>query len=386
MTLDKIAAKIKDFSQNIILLYAFNATGKTLLSVKYKELNRTKSKEKDVKGAQTGIYYNAFSEDLFIWDNDIENDETDIKLEIKFSSLNAYHTFIDESKVMETLVPFNPKYRFRFNPVVKKNDKGEAVEEQPELGYGSVTFYLAKDKTRTPIKISRGEEHIFVFCFFMTLASVEDWNGIEGKYIYIDDPVSSLDDNNIYITASILLNLIKQNYKNKKIIISTHHMGLLSILDNKLRGGQWIPNTPKKKEDSKGDVICKYEYEYIIRFLEKSNDDKYKLVGKSNGIRLHHLLLLDILTKAKKNKNIYPYHFALLRQLLENINSFIGKQGFNYVLKEIGRVNPNEDSDIINSIVHERDYTLKISELESSQKDLLEDIVYKLTTKFSFSI
>lgn len=373
MNLDKITAQIKGFNQNIILLYAFNATGKTRLSVEYKEHNRTKSKNKDEKGKQTGIYYNAFSEDLFQWDNDIENDEANVKLEIKPSSLNTYHSFIDEHKILETLAPFNPKYRFKFNPI---------NEEKPEQGHGSITFYLAEDETETAIKISRGEERIFVFCFFMALASVEDWNGEEGKYIYIDDPVSSLDDNNIHITASILLELIKQNYRNKKIIISTHHMGLLSILDNKLKSGEYVTET-KEGDDN---VIRRLEYKYLVRFLERSADGKHKLVGKSNGMRLYHLLLLDILNTAVKSKEIYPYHFALLRQLLETINSFIGKQGFNYVLKKIGRTDENKDSDIINSIVHERDYTLKISELDLSQKELLEDIVNKLIIKFSFSI
>src|SRR5690606_41643795 len=63
--------------ENIILVYAFNATGKTRLSVAYK--NFTKSEN---EGNHTGVYYNAFSEDLFIWENDEDNYNENIRLNI----------------------------------------------------------------------------------------------------------------------------------------------------------------------------------------------------------------------------------------------------------------------------------------------------------------
>ncbi len=37
MDLSQIAKQIKDASENIFLIYAFNSTGKTRLSVEYKE-------------------------------------------------------------------------------------------------------------------------------------------------------------------------------------------------------------------------------------------------------------------------------------------------------------------------------------------------------------
>lgn len=67
MNLLEIAKKIKDFGENksIVLIYAFNSTGKTRLSVAYKELTKNEN-----NGKHAGVYYNAFSEDLFVWDND----------------------------------------------------------------------------------------------------------------------------------------------------------------------------------------------------------------------------------------------------------------------------------------------------------------------------
>jgi wobble nucleotide-excising tRNase len=50
------------------------------------------------------------------------------------------------------------------------------------------------------IKISRGEENIFVWSFFLAIAGLaidNDENYKWVKTIYIDDPISSLDDNNV---------------------------------------------------------------------------------------------------------------------------------------------------------------------------------------------
>ena len=108
-TLKEIAQALKDIKENIILIYAFNATGKTQLSVEYKNISKTKESE------HTGVYYNAFSEDLFVWDNDIENGEQNIKLDIKFGSLNQFHTSFTEEDIYRKLVPYNHKYDFYFN-------------------------------------------------------------------------------------------------------------------------------------------------------------------------------------------------------------------------------------------------------------------------------
>ena len=61
------------------------------------------------------------------------------------------------------------------------------------------------------IKVSRGEENIFVWCFFLAIMQLvvdkeESYSWV--KYIYIDDPISSLDDNNVIAVASHLANLM----------------------------------------------------------------------------------------------------------------------------------------------------------------------------------
>src|SRR5690625_7718649 len=54
-----------------ILLFAFNGTGKTRLSMAFKELGKQGDGEEETRDT---LYFNAFTEDLFYWDNDLEND------------------------------------------------------------------------------------------------------------------------------------------------------------------------------------------------------------------------------------------------------------------------------------------------------------------------
>ena len=70
-----ISEQIISSDKNIVLVYAFNGTGKTRLSVKYKDLSKANN-----GGKHAGVYYNAYSEDLFYWQNDAENTGEQIRL------------------------------------------------------------------------------------------------------------------------------------------------------------------------------------------------------------------------------------------------------------------------------------------------------------------
>ena len=87
MELKEIAKTIKEAKENIFLVYAFNGTGKTRLSKEYKDLT------KDADGNHTGVYYNAYSEDLFRWNNDEPNKNENIRLEVVNSSLSTLYQY-----------------------------------------------------------------------------------------------------------------------------------------------------------------------------------------------------------------------------------------------------------------------------------------------------
>ena len=63
----------------------------------------------------------------------------------------------------------------------------------------------------------------------------------ELKYIFIDDPISSLDDNNAIDVALELVKLIKSSKnKNLHFIISTHHALFYNVLHNGLDNAEKI--------------------------------------------------------------------------------------------------------------------------------------------------
>ncbi len=73
-SLTEIAQSLKDANKKVQLIYAFNGTGKTRLSREFRLLVAPKDVEReDELEEESGIkvlYYNAFTEDLFYWDNE----------------------------------------------------------------------------------------------------------------------------------------------------------------------------------------------------------------------------------------------------------------------------------------------------------------------------
>lgn len=373
--IQNIATKIAGLNKNIVLVYAFNGTGKTRLSVSYKDVTKAKN-----KGSHSGVYYNAYSEDLFVWDNDEENDGANIKLNLLQSSLNQFHSALDEDKIREKLSAYKPNFDFDFK-----------FYENIEAGIEHITFYIKKEETAkeenpepqnnlteelelpsSPIKISRGEQQIFIWCFFLALFDVEGWTG-EGKqssHFFIDDPVSSLDDHNIFVTISSLMDLIDQHYKERKIVITTHHIGFFSIL------ADWL---------SRGEKAKKYENQIDIYKLKKNNEI-VELVAPRKEVFLYHLELLSVLKKAIDDEKIYVYHFALLRQILENISSFLGVRNFSFVLKEIGFNDEHKLAQLINIMSHKTVFRYELREPVPDNKKDIEDIFEAIQKKYNFKL
>ena len=55
------------------MLYAYNGTGKTRLSTEFRDFGKRRDAAGEVVEQDT-LYFNAYTEDLFNWDNDLEND------------------------------------------------------------------------------------------------------------------------------------------------------------------------------------------------------------------------------------------------------------------------------------------------------------------------
>ena len=95
--LKEIAQELKDNKKKVQLIYAFNGMGKTRLSREFKKLIAPKANggEDDDEADQSELsrnkilYYNAFTEDLFYWDNDLA-DDAEPKLKIQPNSFTDW--------------------------------------------------------------------------------------------------------------------------------------------------------------------------------------------------------------------------------------------------------------------------------------------------------
>jgi ABC-type amino acid transport substrate-binding protein len=77
-TLTELPSSCKDANKKVQLIYAFNGTGKTRLSRAFKQLIAPKAEGEEAQASDLAdkkiLYYSAFTEDLFYWDNDLERD------------------------------------------------------------------------------------------------------------------------------------------------------------------------------------------------------------------------------------------------------------------------------------------------------------------------
>ncbi|MEQ7420739.1 AAA family ATPase [Xanthomonas campestris pv. campestris] len=359
MTLNEIAGTLRDSDAPIILVYAFNATGKTQLSVAYK--NATKQED----GGHSGVYYNAYSEDLFVWDNDEQNEGGGIRLRVLPSSLSRFHALLTEDNIRVKLRAYKPKFGFTIN----------LHEDDPEKGVESIIFFIPSqnpDVTQLPIKISRGEERIFVWCFFLALFEVEGWADQQASHFFIDDPVSSLDDHNIFIAAATLFDLIESHFNKRKIFVTTHHLGLFSILSD------WLTKGERKDKFKKNGKPL-----YNINILS-SKSGQLKLENCRKDVFLYHLRMLQVLSGARSTNDVRAYHFALLRQVLENVASFLGVGQFGYVLDQIGINEPNRVADIVNALSHKKVYYFESDIVVSDNLEIFNEVMDGLLTKYNF--
>lgn len=132
-TLTEIAKFLKASNKQVQLIYGFNSTGKTRLSSEFKELIAPKNTEIEDEEAKTNIiYYNAFIEDLFYWDNDL-NKDIDRKLKIEPNKYTKW-VLIDQGKANDITYHFQrytsdkltPHFNGDFSEVHFSFERGDA--------------------------------------------------------------------------------------------------------------------------------------------------------------------------------------------------------------------------------------------------------------------
>lgn len=96
-SLPKLVDRFRDDLRtgDFVLVYAFNGTGKTRLSMEFKERGK-----KGGDDQRDTLYFNAFTEDLFSWDNDLDKDQTRIlKLNSASNFFNGFKELALEERI-----------------------------------------------------------------------------------------------------------------------------------------------------------------------------------------------------------------------------------------------------------------------------------------------
>lgn len=403
-TLGGLVTRFRDDlkTNDFVLLYAYNGIGKTRTSMAFKEKGKKKIKVelKDNKGnvvldkkgkpktddiiVGDTLYFNAFTEDLFVWDNDLEYDTSrilqmnaqskffsgfkELALDEKiFAYLERYATFDFDIDYDNWRITFkkqvkNPKY----NPKNPNNTEPEYIIEPN-------------------IKISRGEENIFVWCVFLAISELAIDAEEEGtyswvKYIYVDDPISSLDDNNAIAVASDLAKLLKRAVTKEiedsgekrivekdeaekvKIVVSSHHSLFFNVMCNELK-----------------------RFTHNRYFLHKNSEETHTLQKTDDTPFFHHVAVLSELKQATKSGKVNTYHFNSLRSILEKTATFFGLDDFGKCIYGIDK------DDILferalNLLSHGKYSIYDPVEMGVDNKDLFERILNAFLDKYQFNL
>jgi wobble nucleotide-excising tRNase len=350
--LDVLAAHLRTelATKKYLLLYAYNGTGKTRLSTAFKDVGRS-GEDRDT------LYFNAYTEDLFSWDNDLENDRERV---LKINNESRFFAGLGELEMDNRIRPLLSRYAdfdFRIN-----TDEWE-VSFSRDIVTGSGEE--ATTTTISDIKVSRGEENIFIWCFFLAILELVI-DGAEAytwvKYVYIDDPVSSLDDNNAVMVAHHLAQLLTRSQDRLRTVVSTHHVLFFNVLCNELKKSR------------------KY-------FLSKEpGSGRFAVRDTESTPFLYHLASLVELHEAQKSGALYTHHFNMMRRVMEQTACFFGYAKWEQCIKPEGE-DPNQTvyKRVIDLMSH-GDYSLyEPREMMPENKEHFGRVLRQFITSHPFS-
>ena len=358
-----LARKLRDDlgGVELILLYAYNRTGKTRLSMEFKDEGKRKN-----NGTADTLYFNAFTEDLFTWDNDLDGDA------VRRLQLNPNSTFFNGLKDLaldETIGGYLDRYA--------------AFDFDIDYETWKVSFRNGEAEN---IKISRGEQNIFIWCLFMAICE----RMLDGhvsyqsmKHLYIDDPISSLDDNNAIAVACDLAQLLRRAASRRdqngaptplKVVFSSHHALFFNVMCNEIgRAKEGEPKVTHKR--------------YFLH--RPSGGGAYTLRATEDTPFFHHVASLAELqlAAAPGTGKLYTFHFNALRSIMEKTASFFGHADISYCLRAL---NNEEDLALynraLNLLSHGKYAIHEPTEMGEDNKELFRRILEDFITTFQFDL
>lgn len=426
--LEDIARQLNDANKKVQLIYAFNGSGKTRLSRVFKDLVAPKKNEGDNDdeaelSRNKVIYYSAFTEDLFYWDNDLEAD-SEPKLKIQPNTFTDWLISLlkelgEDGNIAANFQRYtgsnaNPVFNEEYKKKVKDFSGKEVEITVP--AFLEIVFQVA---TRLPegaqsgadsvnheqpvvqgqyknIKISKGEESNFIWSVFFTLlqqvVSTLDEPKVENRvtqkfndleYVFIDDPVSSLDDSHLIALAVDLAGLIKRSRyvdgKGLRFVVTTHSPLFYNVLFNEL-------SNDLKRTNPDGTSTKLYKRDQSEKYrLQKKSDGGFELLASNDHPFSYHLFLLSELRSAISANQIRKFHFNFLRNILEKTATFLGYPRWEDLLEKTAGGLPDPFANrILNLSSHSAHAGEEVTEIEDSDKERLAQLVSFLSETYRF--
>ena len=339
--------------KDLIFLYAYNRTGKTRLSMDFKEQGKRKN-----HGESDTLYFNAFTEDLFTWHNDLNKDSNRY---FKINSESRFCRALRDLALDESIAGYLNRYAdfdFDIDP-----------------NAWTVRFQYIFEEN---IKISRGEEKNFIWCVFMAICERvidghESYKWV--KYIYIDDPISSLDDNNAVAVACDLAELLRRAVRREelplKVVVSSHHSLFFNVMCNEIS---------KRKEG----VRVKHKRYFLHR---PGENGKYMLRDTGDTPYFHHVASLADLQRAANSGELYTYHFNALRSIMEKTAAFFGHPDISFCLKAIDDgENRALFNRVLNLLSHGKYSIHEPTPMGEDNQALFRQILNDFVTRFQFDL
>ncbi|WP_240652528.1 ATP-binding protein [Helicobacter pylori] len=229
-------------------------------------------------------------------------------------------------------------------------------------GYGFTNFGLActedekfyriqrEDDQLVGETLSEGEVTFITFLYYYHLAkgSLKENDISKNKVLVIDDPISSLDSNILFIVSVLVKDLMKETMKEKtnikQVIILTH-------------------NTYFYKEITSKYDLKRYQGKYSFWIIKKDNNISKIKSYKENPIKNSYELLWQEVKQAKENNASWVSLQNVMRRIIE------------YYFRILGGFKHNDSlSECFKNIEEERVYNSFVSWLNDGSHGISDDL------------
>lgn len=257
-----------------------------------------------------------------------------------------------EKKVLEAQISESVAGAEKVNTILKRLFMGKTEIELAQKSPIETEKYILKRNGQPAHHLSEGEKTAISFAHFLASLESKDLVDKYGEIIlYIDDPISSLDNNHIYAVFAEIDRLRHEDNKRKykQLFISTHNYHLFRLLterDEKHIGVYYVKrnrNDSVIENFSKSILQQKSEYTFLFnqikKYIDNSNEDDY-IIGHflrrfleifatyknptKCDLRTRILQIVDLKTEYKTNET-----------LLQAVYKTVNEESHTYITNEV---------------------------------------------------